>query len=94
MDLRGHGGGAGVAVETSSNGKGTTKIIVPPEEELQVLLELAMRGNIVEIGERANEIEALNRKFIPFANQLRQLAREFDDEQIRSLVKAHLTIED
>lgn len=81
-------------LETSSNGKGTTEIIVPPQEELQILLELAMRGNIVEIGERANELEALNRKFIPFANELRKFAREFDDERIRSLVKAHLTVKD
>ncbi|MFN8456435.1 MAG: ATP-binding protein [Anaerolineae bacterium] len=81
-------------LEITANGKASTEIIAPPQEELQILLELALRGNIVEIGERANELEMLNVKFIPFANELRKLAREFDDEQIRGLVKAHLAIED
>jgi len=63
---------------------------VLPQAELQILLELAMRGNIIEIREQANRLAALNNAYLPFANKLRQFAHEFDDEQILALVKSQL----
>ena len=44
-----------------------------PTQELEVLYELAMLGKMRDIRERANYLEELDSKFIPFARKLRLL---------------------
>ena len=59
---------------------------VLPPHELEILYELAMLGKMRDIRERANHLEDLDKKFIPFARKLRKLAQSFEDEQILAMV--------
>jgi CheY-like chemotaxis protein len=65
-------------------------LLPPPQEELEALYELAMLGNIKRIGQYADHIEQLHKKYVPFAKQVRQLARAFEDEKIVALVEQYL----
>jgi DNA-binding response OmpR family regulator len=58
-----------------------------PLEEMEVLYELAMLGNMRKIQERAIYLEELDQKYSPFAQKLKTLAQEFKDEEIVSLVE-------
>ncbi len=62
-------------------------ITIPPLEEMEVLYELAMLGNMRKIQEQAIYLEELDQKYSPFAQQLKMLAQEFKDEEIISLVE-------
>ncbi|MGQ4648193.1 response regulator [Lyngbya aestuarii] len=64
-----------------------TEVIAPPSEELAVLFDLAMRGNMNGIIEQARKLEQLDTQFVPFALQLRQLAKKFQIRRIRELIK-------
>jgi len=59
----------------------------PPQDELEILYELAIYGNMDRIQEQAAHLEKLDKKYTPFANKLRQLASEFEDEQILALIE-------
>jgi predicted ATPase/signal transduction histidine kinase/CheY-like chemotaxis protein len=68
----------------------TAPLIPPPQEQLEVLYELAMLGRIRDIQEQASHLEQINEKYIPFAHKLRDLAKAFEDEQIVALVEEYL----
>jgi signal transduction histidine kinase/FixJ family two-component response regulator len=65
-------------------------IVPPPVEEMAVLLDLAMRGDIRSILEQAARIEALDRRWTSFALHLRQLAKGYKEKQILEFVKKYL----
>jgi CheY-like chemotaxis protein len=67
-----------------------TELVTPPKEELDILLDLARRGNMRAIRERANHIETLGEQYGPFARKLRQLAKNFAEEQIMTLVRQYM----
>jgi predicted ATPase/signal transduction histidine kinase/CheY-like chemotaxis protein/tRNA A-37 threonylcarbamoyl transferase component Bud32 len=62
-------------------------LIAPPAEELAVLVDLAKRGNLRNIAERATMLEQLDKQWIPFATHLRQLAKSFKGKQILEFLK-------
>ncbi len=64
-------------------------IVPPPAEEIAVLIDLAMRGDLKGIIDRAAHLEALDKQWLPFASHLRQLAKNFEDEQILEFVKQY-----
>ncbi|MFQ5625336.1 MAG: ATP-binding protein, partial [Methyloligellaceae bacterium] len=64
-----------------------TALLPPPGEQLEVLHELALYGSMERIQQQADQIEALDPKYGPFARQLRKLAAEFEDEKILALVE-------
>ncbi|MHC5821195.1 MAG: response regulator [Nostoc sp.] len=66
-----------------------TYLIAPPPEEIERLFELAMRGNIKGIREQAQKLKLLDEKFIPFAEQLQQLAKSFQIEKIREFIQPY-----
>jgi response regulator RpfG family c-di-GMP phosphodiesterase len=66
-----------------------TSIVAPPAEELAVLLDLAMRGNLRGIVERAAKLEELDKQWVPFATHLRQLAKGFKGKQILEFLKQY-----
>ncbi len=75
---------------TTDNGQLTnSKLIAPPPEELAVLLDLAMRGNLKGIGEQAARLEELDKQWVPFATHLRQLAKGFKGKQILEFLKQY-----
>jgi predicted ATPase/signal transduction histidine kinase/CheY-like chemotaxis protein/tRNA A-37 threonylcarbamoyl transferase component Bud32 len=61
--------------------------IALPAEELAILLDLAMRGDLRGIVEQTRSIEALDRQWVPLATHLRQLAKSFKGKQILELLK-------
>jgi len=64
-------------------------LVPPPAGEMAKLLDLAMRGDIRGILEQAARIEALDRRWLPFALHLRQLAKSYKEKQILEFVKKY-----
>jgi CheY-like chemotaxis protein len=67
-----------------------TLTVAPPPEELHALYELAMMGDIRGIQQQAKRLEQLNEQFAPFAKQLSQLAKGFQEKQILEFVRKYL----
>ena len=63
-------------------------IVLPPSEEIEILFDLAMQGNINSIIEHATKLETQNVDFIPFATELKKLANEFQIKKIKELIKS------
>ncbi len=57
-------------------------IIPPPEEEMQILYDMAMRGNMNAILEQANSLEQQEAQYGPFTGKLRKLAKDYQDEEL------------
>lgn len=64
-------------------------LLPPPPGEIDVLHELIMGGDMDDIQEYAAHLEHLDRKYSPFAEKLRELAKDFEDEQILRLVEQY-----
>lgn len=65
-------------------------LVPPPPEELKELYELAMMGNMSGIRKWATHICELDKQFVPFANQVRELASQFDEEKILALLEEYM----
>ncbi|MFB2969626.1 AAA family ATPase [Aerosakkonema sp. BLCC-F183] len=63
------------------------KMIPPPPEELAVLLDLAMKGELVSIQERSEKLAVSHAQYVPFANQVIKLAKEFEEEKLLEFVQ-------
>ncbi len=63
--------------------------MAPPHEEMEILLDLAMCGDMAGLMSRTSLMEAMDVKYQPFARMLRDLARAFEDEKILSLMKEY-----
>ncbi|HBL60618.1 MAG TPA: hypothetical protein DDZ80_19830, partial [Cyanobacteria bacterium UBA8803] len=61
-------------------------IIPPPPSEMAKLLQLVEMGDIQGIIDQAENLEKLDHKLIPFATQMRQLARGFKLKQIEEII--------
>ena len=68
----------------------TGPVIPPPKEETDILLNLAMRGDIFRIQKMAKEIERIGPEYIPFGKILHQLAKEFMIEEIQEFVEQYV----
>ncbi len=66
------------------------QLIAPSKEELTVLFDLAMRGNIRGIGEAATRLEQLDAQFVPFARELHQLVKGFQERRIREFIQNYM----
>lgn len=67
-----------------------TTIVAPPQEHLTALYELAMMGDIRGIQQQAKRLEQLDEQFLPFAKQLSQLAKGFQEKQILEFVRKYI----
>lgn len=63
--------------------------IPPPTKELDILHGLIMGGDMDDIQEYANHLERMDQKYHPFAEKLRELAKDFEDEQLLKLVEQY-----
>ncbi|MCB0209890.1 MAG: response regulator [Anaerolineae bacterium] len=66
------------------------QFIPPPLDELNVLYDLAMKGNMPGLYKRAVAIEQMNRQYEPFTHQLKALAKAFDEENVLAFVTPYL----
>jgi len=60
---------------------------IPPRKELDILYDLAMKGDIMLIQEWAVRFEKIDPRFAPFAKNLAQLAKNFEVDEILTLVE-------
>ena len=67
----------------------TNELISPPATEMEMLYELAMKGNFREIVKQAVLLEEIDPKYIPFAKKLHQMAKEFQDEEILTFIQSY-----
>lgn len=67
----------------------TNEIIAPPDREMEILYELAMKGNFREIVKQALLLETIDPKYIPFAKRLHQMAKDFQDEEILTFIQSY-----
>ena len=78
-------------LSTSDNKVSATELIPPSAADLQILLELAQDGLLRELAETAAEIGQKDERYQPFIQEVIQLAKQFQTENIEQLIKAHLT---
>jgi signal transduction histidine kinase/DNA-binding NarL/FixJ family response regulator len=77
-----------MAIDTAIDG--TTSLIGPSPKQAAILFELAMNGDISGILVQIKKLEQSDKQLVPFVNQVRQLAKNFDEEQICNLVERYL----
>ncbi|HEY9603040.1 MAG TPA: histidine kinase dimerization/phospho-acceptor domain-containing protein, partial [Allocoleopsis sp.] len=65
-------------------------LVPPPPSELAILAELVKMGDIAGILDRADRLPNLNSQFAPFANEIRQLAKDFKLKQLRKIIQQYL----
>ena len=68
----------------------TMSLEVPPREEMDILYELALVGNMRDIRQRAEHIAGLDGKYRPFAAKLSMLAKSYQSKAILTLVESHV----
>ncbi|MGV2292554.1 ATP-binding protein [Trinickia sp. YCB016] len=61
-----------------------------PGAEMQTLHRLARLGNMREIQQWADRVASLDERYLPFASQLRALAKGYQSQAILQLVERHL----
>ncbi|BAY97679.1 multi-sensor hybrid histidine kinase [Tolypothrix tenuis PCC 7101] len=70
------------AKESTTANSQSPQLTPPSTEVLQELITLASKGNFNAILKWADQLEDTDIIFAPFANELRQLARQFDEDLI------------
>jgi CheY-like chemotaxis protein len=69
---------------------GTAEVmIIPPQEEMDVLYKLALAGNMRDIRERANYLKNSDSRYDPFVRRLQSLAEKYQSEAILALVERY-----
>lgn len=64
-------------------------VIAPATAELDILYELAMKGNFKGIIKQAAYLEETDSKYRAFAQKLHQLAKEFQDDKILAFIQSY-----
>jgi PAS domain S-box-containing protein len=65
-------------------------LVVPSPSQAAVLFDLALKGDIGGILTEVNQLEQLDKQLIPFLSQIRQLAKNFEEERICELIEKYL----
>lgn len=65
-------------------------LVPPPVEEIQVLFDLAMKGEIPRLREHAVRIAQMGAGYEPFAERLCRLVDAFDEDQILALIERYV----
>ena len=73
--------------ENSSSEK--ISLVSPPSEEIDILFDLVMQGNINSIIERSNELEKQDINLVPFARELQKMANDFQIKKIKEFIKSY-----
>jgi signal transduction histidine kinase/DNA-binding NarL/FixJ family response regulator len=70
-----------------------TPMEIPPKEDLLILLQLAQQGRLQKLTTVAKEIAQTSDRYLPFIQQITQLASEFQAEKIETLIEQYLEVE-
>ncbi|MGB3513838.1 MAG: ATP-binding protein [Microcoleaceae cyanobacterium] len=71
-----------------------SKILSPPLEELEALLNLAQRGKLNRLTEKSKQLQQLEPKYTPFFQQILQWAENFESEQIEEFIISFLEVKE
>lgn len=63
------------------------RLAAPPDEELAMLLDLALKGELSTLRRRAERLGEQNPQYAPFALHIRQLAERFEEDRILALLE-------
>ncbi|MBD1813650.1 AAA family ATPase [Microcoleus vaginatus DQ-U2] len=63
------------------------QLIAPPSEEVAVLFDLAMKGELLSIEKRASKLKAIDMRYAPFVNQLLELTKNFEEDKLVEFVQ-------
>jgi CheY-like chemotaxis protein len=74
----------------SENDNSNLELVLPPIENLQTLLTLAQKGQVVELRNTLDELESQNAAYTPFVMSMRKLAQNFQLRKIRKQLNFHL----
>ncbi len=85
----------------ATNGTGTTAkepqavapLVAPPPDDLEKLYDLAMRGYLHGIEAEVDRLEREDASLVPFASEVRQMAKEFQVKKIREFIKPFMGAE-
>ncbi len=67
-----------------------TALVVPPAEEMKMLLELAMMGDMRAMRKRVAALKQAKAEYAPFATKLEELAKGFQTKAILALIKEYV----
>lgn len=67
-----------------------SRLIIPPPDQIAILFDFAMRGNVRKIVKQADKLEQSDERYTPFATELRNLAKQFKMKEIRAFVKQYM----
>ena len=73
--------------EQSTTPPWQTPLVPPPQEEIHILHDLALMGNMQKIIDHANYIRTLGEQYKPFAFKLEQLAGDFEVNNVLLLIE-------
>ncbi len=65
-------------------------LLAPPPEEMKFLRQLALTGNMRDLKKRGDYLTALDVRYAPFADRLRDLARRYQSQAILALVNQYM----
>ncbi|MEG4281534.1 AAA family ATPase [Microcoleus sp. A006_D1] len=65
------------------------EIIAPEGEEIAILFELAMMGDLGGIQKQAEKLVIMDARYVSFASHLNQLAKNFEEEKILEFVEQY-----
>jgi CheY-like chemotaxis protein len=75
----------------TDNPSSTPEEMIGPTKQAAVLFDLAMQGDIAGIVKEVNKLEQTEGRLATFAKQIRQLAKEFQEEKICELVEKYMS---
>lgn len=67
------------------------RLLAPPPEEMEVLRQLALAGNMRDIRQRSAHLRRIDARYAPFADRLYELARRYQSQAVLALVNQYLT---
>ncbi len=65
----------------------TVSMVLPAPNDLAILFDLAMMGDMIGIEEELDRLEHEDKRFISFGDKLRQLTSNFEEEQILAFIR-------
>ena len=65
-------------------------LVIPPPDRMRALYEAAQIGHIERMKREATRLGQSDKRFLPFANRVIELARSFEDEAILELIEPHM----
>ncbi|NLG17155.1 MAG: PAS domain S-box protein [Fibrobacter sp.] len=61
-------------------------VVLPPVEELKILQQYFLRGDMMQLSKRAQHIGTSGKQYVPFARKLKKLADTFQERRIGALI--------